>query len=82
VQRGEEAAMKLEVKRIGNSTGLILPKELVAKLGLAVGDTLFVTVDAEGGLRLLPHDPAFADSMALVDDIMVEYRDTLRELAK
>jgi putative addiction module antidote len=74
--------MKLEVKKIGNSTGLILPKELVAKLGLAPGATLHVVPDGAGGLRLTPYDPDFERSMAMVDEIMDEYRDTLRELAK
>lgn len=74
--------MKLELKRIGNSTGLILPKELLAKLGLEIGDPLYAIEDTDGGLRLVRHDPGFEASMAMVDTIMAEYRDTLRELAK
>ena len=74
--------MKLEVKKIGNSTGLILPKDLLTKLGLKPGDALHVTGDGEGGLRLTPYDPDFEQSMRLVDGIMDEYRDTLKELAK
>jgi putative addiction module antidote len=81
VEHGE-AAMKLEVKKIGNSTGLILPKELVVKLGLEPGATLYAAPDGEGGLRLTPYDPDFEHSMTLVDEIMDEYRDTLKELAK
>ncbi|NLH79988.1 MAG: AbrB/MazE/SpoVT family DNA-binding domain-containing protein [Phyllobacteriaceae bacterium] len=74
--------MKLEVKKIGNSTGLILPKELLTKLGLKPGDALHATPDGAGGVRLSPYDPDFERSMALVDEVMDEYRDTLRELAK
>lgn len=74
--------MKLEVKRIGNSTGLILPKDLVARLGVEVGDPLYAIEDGEGGLRLVRHDPGFEASMEMVDTIMAEYRDTLRELAR
>jgi len=74
--------MKLEVKKIGNSTGLILPKELTAKLNLKQGDWLYVTEAADGSVRLSQYDSDFAEAMAIVDDIMVEYRDTLRELAK
>lgn len=74
--------MKLEVKKIGNSTGLILPKELLIGLGLKAGDQLHAVPDGSGGLRLTPYDPDFEHSMALVDEIMDEYRDTLRELAK
>lgn len=74
--------MKLEVKKIGNSTGLILPKELVTRLGLEPGQALYATPDGDGGLRLTPYDPDFEQSMRLVDEIMDEYRDTLKELAK
>lgn len=74
--------MKLEVKKIGNSTGLILPKELVTRLGLEPGRALYATPDGDGGLRLTPYDPDFEQSMRLVDEIMDEYRDTLKELAK
>jgi putative addiction module antidote len=74
--------MKLEVKKIGNSTGLILPKELLVTLGLKPGDALHATSDGEGGLRLTPYDPDFEQSMRMVDEIMDEYRDTLKELAK
>jgi putative addiction module antidote len=74
--------MKLEVKKIGNSTGLILPKELMARLNLSQGQWLHVTESPEGGVRLTPYDPAFDEAMSHVDDIMDEYRDTLRALAQ
>ena len=74
--------MKLEVKKIGNSTGLILPKELLVRLGLKPGDELHATPNGAGGFVLSPYDPEFERSMALVDEIMDEYRDTLKELAK
>ena len=74
--------MKLEVKKIGNSTGLILPKELLTKLNLAQGQWLYVTELPDGGVRLTPHDPEFETAMRLADGIMDEYRDTLRALAK
>jgi putative addiction module antidote len=74
--------MKLEVKKIGNSTGLIFPKELMLRLGLKPGSELFAVTDSAGGVRLTPYDPDFEASMSLVDDIMDEYKDTLKELAK
>jgi putative addiction module antidote len=74
--------MKLSLKRIGNSTGLILPKELLAKLGLQEGDEVFASPTAKGGLELSPFDPSFEDSMRLAEEIIEEYKDTLRELAK
>jgi putative addiction module antidote len=75
-------AMKLEVKRIGNSTGLILPKELLGKLNLQQGQWLYVTEHPEGGVRLTPYDPDFEETMQLLDEVMDEYKDTLRTLAK
>ncbi|KQP05849.1 MAG: AbrB family transcriptional regulator [Methylobacterium sp.] len=74
--------MKLEVKKIGNSTGLILPKDLIAKLNLQQGQWLHVTEMPDGGVRLTPYDPDFDKAMAIVDDIMDEYKDTLRALAQ
>jgi putative addiction module antidote len=75
-------AMKLEVKKIGNSTGVILPKELLNELSVQQGQWLYVTSMPDGGIRLTPYDPDFAEAMKVVDDIMVEYRDTLKALAK
>jgi putative addiction module antidote len=74
--------MKLEIKKIGNSTGLILPRDALAQLGLKLGDVVFAVPDGDGGLRLTPYDPEFEASMRLVDGIMDEYKDTLKELAK
>jgi putative addiction module antidote len=74
--------MKIEIKRIGNSTGLILPKELLAKLQLKQGDVLFVTELAEGGIKLVPHDPTFERGMEIARKAMKTYRNALRELAK
>ena len=74
--------MKLEIKKIGNSSGIILPKELMTALGLKPGMELYAAAAGDGAIRLTPYDPDFAESMKLVDDIMDEYRDTLKELAK
>ncbi len=74
--------MKLEIKKIGNSTGLILPKELLARLNLAQGEWVYVTELPDGGVRLTPYDPDFEEVMRLSEDVMDEYRDTLRALAK
>jgi putative addiction module antidote len=73
--------MKLEVKKIGNLTGLILPKELLARLNLSQGDWVYVT-EAPDGVRLTPYDPDFEAVMKLADEVMDEYKDTLRALAK
>lgn len=74
--------MKLEVKRIGNSTGLILPKDLLGKLKLEQGDWLYVTENADGTVRLSPYDPTFEKGMTIAEKAMKTYRNALAELAK
>jgi antitoxin MazE len=74
--------MKIEIKKIGNSEGLILPKELMQRLDLKRGQMLNVTELAGGGLQLLPYDPDFEKTIEIADEVMDEYRDTLAVLAK
>jgi len=74
--------MKLEVKRIGNSTGLILPKELLGKLNLQQGDWLYAVETPDGGVRLTPYDQTFEKGMQIADRAMKTYRNALAELAK
>jgi putative addiction module antidote len=74
--------MKLVIKKIGNSTGLILPKELLTRLNLHQGDSLHVTEMADGGVRLSPYDPTFEKGMEIADRAMKTYRNALAELAK
>lgn len=74
--------MKLEIKKIGDSTGLILPKELLGRLNLAQGDWLHVTEAADGSLRLTPYDPEFERTIELARKGMKRYRNALAELAK
>ena len=74
--------MKIEVKKIGNSTGLILPKEFVDRLNLAQGDWLHVTENADGTVRLSPYDPTFERGMKIAEKAMKTYRNALAELAK
>jgi putative addiction module antidote len=72
----------LQVRKIGNSVGLILPKETAARLNLREGDRLFVVEQPGGGFVLTPHDPDFEKAMEIADEIMDKYRDTLAALAK
>jgi putative addiction module antidote len=81
-QSGSTAATKLEIKKLGNSTGLIFPKELLARLGLKQGDALFATLMPDGGVRLTPHDPTFDRAMEIARKGMDVYRNALAELAK
>jgi putative addiction module antidote len=74
-------ALRLKVTQIGNSLGVVLPKELLAKLNVAKGDVLIAT-DAEGGVNLSAFDAELADDMAIGRDVMRRYRDTLKALAK
>jgi putative addiction module antidote len=71
----------LKLSQIGNSVGVILPKEVLARLKLVKGDTLFLT-EAVNGITLTPYDPEFEDQMTQARRIMKKRRDVLRELAK
>jgi len=71
----------LKVTQIGNSLGVILPKEVAARLKVEKGDTLYLT-EAPEGYRLSPHDPAFEEKMVKAEDIIKRYRNTLRVLAQ
>ncbi|MEQ1488646.1 MAG: AbrB/MazE/SpoVT family DNA-binding domain-containing protein [Methylotenera sp.] len=71
----------LKLTKIGNSLGLILPKEVLARLKLEKGDTVFLT-DAPGAATITPHDPSFIDQLEIGREFMREYRDTFNELAK
>lgn len=71
----------LKLTQIGNSVGVILPKEVLARLKLQKGDTVFLT-DAPGAVTITPHDPKFEEQMALAREIMKARRAVLRELAK
>ena len=71
----------LKLIQIGNSIGVILPKEVLARLKLSKGDLLHVT-DTPDGLALTPYDPSFDDQLELGREFMREYRDTFRALAK
>ncbi len=71
----------LKLTQIGNSVGVILPKELLARLKVEKGDTLFWT-EAANGVTLTPYDPDLALQLKLGREFMHEYRDTFHQLAK
>lgn len=72
----------LKLITIGNSTGIILPKEILARLRVAQGDALYGSETPDGGFHLTPHDPEFERQMAQADEIMKADRDILHILAK
>jgi len=71
----------LKLTQIGNSVGVILPKEILARLKLEKGDTVFVT-EAANGVLLTPYSPEFEAQMGEARRIMKKRRAVLRELAK
>ncbi|UGV28076.1 AbrB family transcriptional regulator [Rhodopseudomonas boonkerdii] len=73
---------KVEIKKIGNSSGVILPKEVMTRLNLSVGDQLYATMTPEGGVRLTPYDPKFEKAMEVARRGMKRYHNALAELAK
>lgn len=72
----------LKLTAIGTSTGVIIPKEMLARLNVAKGDALYAVEASDGGYRLTPYDPAFAAKMEKAGDIMRRYRNALRVLAQ
>ena len=74
--------MKIELKKIGNSTGIILSKEMLAQLGLEQGDTMFVTQLPDRSLRLSAYDAHHEKVMEIARKVMHEYRNALKQLAK
>jgi putative addiction module antidote len=71
----------LKLTQIGNSVGVILPKDLLARMKLEKGDTVFITETPEG-LTVTPFNPEVAEQVEAGRAFMREYRDTFHELAK
>ena len=71
----------LKLTQIGNSLGVILPKEVLARLKLQKGDAVFVT-DAANGVMLTPYDPDLDQQLEIGREFMREYRDTFHQLAR
>ncbi len=74
-------ARSLKITKIGNSAGIILPKELLAKLNAEIGDEISLAL-SDNGITLTPVDPEFEEEMRFARQIMQERRKVLRELAK
>jgi len=74
-------AAKLKIRKIGNSMGLILPKEVVEQLHVGEDDTVHYVVDSDG-LHVTPYDPDFDSAMEAFEQTRRKYRNALRALAK
>ena len=72
---------KIKLRKIGNSQGVVLPKEILERHGLAEGDVLYV-IDTAEGIKLTPYDPVLAKGMEAFERTRRKYRNALRELAK
>lgn len=73
--------MKLKLRAVGTSTGLVLPKEMLVHLKVKKDDALFA-VETPGGYLLTPFDPEVEEQVRLGLEFMDQYRDVFRALAK
>ena len=80
--KAEAGSMVLQVRKIGNSIGIILPKEFAAKNGVREGDKFDVVEQVDNGFKLMPHDPVHAKAMKIARHVMDEYKDTFKALAQ
>jgi len=82
VRDAEVQGTVLRIKKIGNSVGLILPKELLARLKLSEGDQLHIVEQTERGIKLSPYDPKHAEAMDIARRSFRKYADTYKALAE
>lgn len=76
-----ENLKQTKLRAIGNSTGVVLPKEALDKLSLSAGDTLYV-IETKDGIELTPYDPEFGSQLDLAKSVMKKRRNVLRKLAE
>ena len=74
--------LELKLRKVGNSVGLILPKQALARLNADEGDPVFLTETTDGGFRLTASNPEFARKMKIAEGLSRRYRHALKELAK
>ena len=73
--------LKLKVKQVGNSAGVVLPKEALKHLNVDKGDEIYL-VETEDGYTITQYDPEFEEQMEAMEAVSRQYKNTLRELAK
>jgi putative addiction module antidote len=81
-RKTENEGVVLQIRKIGNSLGLILSKELLARLKLKEGDKLHIIEQTERGLKLSPYDPKHAKAMEIARRSFRNYADTYKALAE
>lgn len=72
---------KLKVITVGNSVGVVLPKEILEKLRVQKGELIYA-IETSKGIELTPYNPELAEQMAIAEQLMREDRDALRKLAE
>jgi putative addiction module antidote len=72
----------LKVRKVGNSLGVVLPKEVVSRLRIGEGEDIYLLEGPNNTYRITPFDPVFEKKMAKAEEIMARYRNTLHVLAK
>ena len=74
--------IETKVRRIGNSYGILLPKEALQALKVSEGSNLYLTDSPENSLRLTPEKPGFKEKAQRAASLIQRYRNALRELAR
>jgi putative addiction module antidote len=75
-------AIKVKARSIGNSTGFIIPEQVLQRLNIHRGDEVFLTDAPDGGIRMTPYNPEFERQLQSAQEIMHRRRNALRALAK
>lgn len=71
----------LKITTVGNSAGVVLPREILDRLHVEKGDSLYA-LETPNGIELTPYNPEFANQMDAAEQVMREDRDVLRKLAE
>jgi putative addiction module antidote len=71
----------VKLTTVGNSVGIVIPREILAKLRVEKGDMLYV-LETPGGIQLTPYNPDFERQLRVAEEVMRENRDVLRKLAE
>jgi putative addiction module antidote len=74
--------IETKIRKIGNSLGIVLPKEAIQALNVEEGASVYLTEGADSSIRVTANDPEFKKKVELAESIMRRYRNAFRELAK
>jgi putative addiction module antidote len=74
--------LELRLRKIGNSVGVVLPKEALARLNADDGDAVYLSETTDGGFRITANNPEFGRKMKVAENLSRRYRHALKELSK